>query len=100
MCLVVLACASGPGQAQVRVGALAQELCERPPMAQHSLDQFKRRSDYGRLLEELADRCPHIAMIFLDFEVGTVDDRAESLRFDSLQFIAPLHWPAPSDRNY
>ncbi len=98
--LSALVCMSGPGVAQVRVEALARELCERPPMGQQRVNQLKRRSDYVRLLEELADACPEVAMVFLDFEVGSIDDRAESLRVDAQQFIAPLHWPEPADRNY
>lgn len=98
--LSALACGSGPGEAQGRVDALAKELCERPPMGLQRVEQLKRRSDYGRLLEELADACPDVAMLFLDFEVGTIDDRAETPRFDAQQFIAPLRWPEPADRNY
>ena len=82
------------------VDALAKELCDRPPMGLQRVEQLKRRSDYGRLLEELADACPDVAMLFLDFEVGTIDDRAETPRFDAQQFIAPLRWPEPADRNY
>lgn len=86
--------------AQVTVGALAQDVCRNPPMARDHLDRLKRRSDYARLLEELADNCPDVALVFLDFEVGSIDGREEDLSFDPFAHFAPLEWPVPADRNF
>lgn len=99
-CLSALLWVPDPTLADGQIGVLADALCDRPPMTRYSLERWKRRSDYGLLLEELADHCPDVAMLFLDFEVGSIDDRIERPRHDSQQFIDPLDWPAPSDLNY
>ena len=82
------------------VGTLAQDLCQRPPMQEHERDRFRRRGDFLRLLEELADDCPDVAMIFLQFEVGSIDDRDAPVSFDIRKVIPPLQWPKPADRNF
>lgn len=89
-----------PGRAQVVAGSLAETVCARPPMTEESRDRLKRLTDYVRLLERLADDCPDVAMIFLDFEVGSIADRPQMRRIDPHHFIDPLGWPTPADRNF
>lgn len=98
--LGALACVPLPAEAQVRAKAMADVVCASPPMAPDSLDRLKRRSDYMGLMERLAEACPDIAMLFMEFSVGSIDGFAETRRSPSEPLIGPLAWPAPSDRNY
>lgn len=77
--LLMLACAAGwpvPLQAQGRAASLAADLCLRPPMDAVGRDRLRRRADFALVLDVLADRCPDVAMVFLEFEVGSIDGRA------------------------
>lgn len=98
--LIALACLPPPAEAQIRAKAIADVVCASPPMAQDSLDRLKRRSDYMGLMERLAHDCPDVAMLFMEFSVGSIDSRAKNRRSPSDHLIGPLAWPAPSDRNY
>lgn len=89
-----------PVEAQVKSSAKADAVCASPPMSQDSLDRMKRRSDYVGLMARLAADCPDVAMIFMDFSVGSISGRAAGRRSHAESFISPLAWPVPSDRNY
>ena len=100
LCALLGAAMGAPVQAQVKVGALAEDLCQRPPMEEDARDRFRRRSDFMRLLEALADDCPDVAMIFLQFEVGSIDDRDAAASFDAGRFAPTWPWPETMDRNF
>ena len=98
--LIAVISFSAPIEAQVRVGAVADAVCAAPPMMQDSLDRLKRRPDYMGLMDRLSNSCPQVAMLFMDFSVGSIDGQGATRRSYSQEFIGPLDWPAPSDRNF
>lgn len=100
LCVPLVFAAGMAAQAQVVASAMAEDLCLRPPMEAHERDRLRRRGDFMHLLTELADDCPDVAMIFIEFEVGSIDGRDAHETFDFWTFVPPLPWPQPSDRNF
>lgn len=91
LCTLLFGAFGGPVQAQFKVASLAQDLCHSPPMQEEERDRFRRRSDFIRLLEKLADDCPEVALLFLQFEVGRVDGRDVPVPRDLLPlFLLPM----------
>lgn len=90
LCTLLYGVLGGPAQAQFRVGDLAQDLCHSPPMQEDERDRFRRRGDFPRLLEALADDCPEVAMLFRQFEVGSIDGNEVPLSRDTQRLVLPL----------
>jgi hypothetical protein len=65
-----------PAHAQLSVTDEVGRICKAPPVDAASLDILRRRSDFDRLLEVMADQCPDVAMLFAEFGVGVVDPLA------------------------
>lgn len=97
---VILIASALSAPAQVRGRDIVAGLCAQPPMEAAAIQRLKRRADYGRLLDGLADHCPEVAMVFLAFEIGVVDGRGAATEFDPYANFPPLGWPSPADRNF
>lgn len=85
---------SSPAAPQSEIGLrdTAEAICTAPPFDNRARSLVRRLHGYDRVLEQIADRCPDVAMIFAQFATGAV---SLALSHPQLDYLWQLDFPQP-----
>ena len=74
----------------------ADDICAAPPFDRRARSLVRRLQGYDRILEQLVDHCPDVAMLFAEFATGAVPSPSAKPQPDYLWTLdfPPVHLEA------
>ncbi len=74
----------------------ADDICAAPPFDRRARSLVRRLQGYDRILEQLVDHCPDVAMLFAEFATGAVPSPSAQPQPDYLWTLdfPPVHLEA------
>ena len=74
----------------------ADDICAAPPFDRRARSLVRRLQGYDRILEQLVDHCPDVAMLFAEFATGAVPSPSANPQPDYLWTLdfPPVHLEA------
>jgi hypothetical protein len=74
----------------------ADDICAAPPFDRRARSLVRRLHGYDRVLEQLVDHCPDVAMLFAEFATGAVPSPSANPQPDYLWTLdfPPVHLEA------